>query len=391
MDKTRTVGQKWLFNKLVLSFYAIKKCDKAQSNPIIFSKVIVLIYKILKPANFIFRALFVMALVVTVSYSISHNVMNNVTTTENLTSSNNLLKSTGLGLNSDSSDLNPAPLTDEETIKGIEVGNEAIKNRLISDTFTKPLPSPSPDFRHQFAVSTSLKADELALAGVAEIAATRKIENSRSLLGKPSSMGSYFNGGWVPKGFCKEFTKTKCEPTKYRTFDGSCNNPNQWGSAMSPYRRMLKPAYADGINSPRESLLGGPLPSAREVSLKVHPPSPSANPSFTVMLAVFGQFLDHDITATAISQGVNGSSLSCCSPVSNHPECFPVKVGPGDPVYDVGGISCMEFVRSAPAPQCKIGPRQQLNQVCFAISILISKDHYYLLIAKKKKLRSRFN
>ena len=96
---------------------------------------------------------------------------------------------------------------------------------------------------------------------------------------------------------------------------------------------------------------------------QVHPPSPSTNPSFTVMLAVFGQFLDHDMTATAISRGTNGSSLSCCPPSDEHPECFAVKVGPGDPVYDVAGSSCMEFVRSAPAAQCKIGPRQQLNQV----------------------------
>jgi peroxidase len=90
------------------------------------------------------------------------------------------------------------------------------------------------------------------------------------------------------------------------------------------------------------------------------------------MLAVFGQFLDHDITATAISQGNNGSSLSCCPPNGNHPECFPVKVGPGDPVYDITGSSCMEFVRSAPAAQCAIGYRQQLNQVISIVSYYLS-------------------
>lgn len=39
------------------------------------------------------------------------------------------------------------------------------------------------------------------------------------------------------------------------------------------------------------------------VSLGVHRPSYSTDPHFTVMLAVFGQFLDHDITATALNQG----------------------------------------------------------------------------------------
>ena len=42
MDKTKTVVQRWLFKKCILSFWALKKCPKAQSNPIIPSKVIVL-------------------------------------------------------------------------------------------------------------------------------------------------------------------------------------------------------------------------------------------------------------------------------------------------------------------------------------------------------------
>lgn len=46
------------------------------------------------------------------------------------------------------------------------------------------------------------------------------------------------------------------------------------------------------------------LPSARLISIGVHRPSYSSDPNFTVMLAVFGQFLDHDITATALNQGI---------------------------------------------------------------------------------------
>ena len=42
MDKTGTVGKKWLVNELVLSFWAFKRFAKFQSNPIIFWKVIVL-------------------------------------------------------------------------------------------------------------------------------------------------------------------------------------------------------------------------------------------------------------------------------------------------------------------------------------------------------------
>ena len=42
MDKTRTVGQKWLTNELDLHFLILKKCTKGQSNRSILSNVIVL-------------------------------------------------------------------------------------------------------------------------------------------------------------------------------------------------------------------------------------------------------------------------------------------------------------------------------------------------------------
>ena len=41
MDKTRTVGQKWLAKELDLHFFTLKKCIKGQSNRSILSKVIV--------------------------------------------------------------------------------------------------------------------------------------------------------------------------------------------------------------------------------------------------------------------------------------------------------------------------------------------------------------
>ena len=42
MDKTRTIGQKWLANELGLHFLTLKKWTKGQFNRSIFSKVIVL-------------------------------------------------------------------------------------------------------------------------------------------------------------------------------------------------------------------------------------------------------------------------------------------------------------------------------------------------------------
>lgn len=130
------------------------------------------------------------------------------------------------------------------------------------------------------------------------------------------------------------------------------------------FYRALNPDYADGISSPRESNNNIPLPSARNVSLTVHRPSYSIDPDFTVMVAVFGQFLDHDITATALNQGQDNEPIDCCVEMGEtHPECFPVILGPGDPNFDQYNITCMNFIRSAPAPTDRFGPRQQLNQV----------------------------
>ena len=44
MDKTRTIGQKWLANKLDLHFLTLKKSTKGQFNRSILSKVIVPTY-----------------------------------------------------------------------------------------------------------------------------------------------------------------------------------------------------------------------------------------------------------------------------------------------------------------------------------------------------------
>ncbi|CAD6208755.1 GSCOCT00003563001.3-RA-CDS [Cotesia congregata] len=258
-------------------------------------------------------------------------------------------------------------LSDQELSEMIKAGQLAIIHRhyLDSQATFHPLDEVSPNTRHQNAVKTSLFAGKLALAGVGELGATRYFQSIR----KDTDIISrdiYFDGNWAPSGSsCSEYYISRCHDTsKYRTYDGTCNHPENRGAAFTPFSRSLPPDYADGIEAPRVAKSGKALPSARMISLLAHRPVSSSNPSFTVMLAVFGQFLDHDITATALSQGTNGSSLSCCPPDNlEHPECFPVFVGPGDPVYDVAGSKCMEFVRSAPAMQCKLGPRQQLTQV----------------------------
>jgi hypothetical protein len=53
--------------------------------------------------------------------------------------------------------------------------------------------------------------------------------------------------------------------------------------------------------------------------------------------------------------GRDGNAISCCGVTPHHPECFPVQVSAADPYYHQFNLSCMEFVRSAPAPTCSLG------------------------------------
>lgn len=59
--------------------------------------------------------------------------------------------------------------------------------------------------------------------------------------------------------------------SKYRTVDGNCNNLDHplWAKSLTEFKRIVAPAYADGINEFRISIDGSPLPKPRIVSLKV--------------------------------------------------------------------------------------------------------------------------
>ena len=53
--------------------------------------------------------------------------------------------------------------------------------------------------------------------------------------------------------------------------------------------------------------------------------------------------------------GINDSAISCCDQLSLHPECFQILIDADDPFYSDKGVTCLDFVRSAPAPQGEIG------------------------------------
>ncbi|XP_030371156.1 chorion peroxidase [Scaptodrosophila lebanonensis] len=278
--------------------------------------------------------------------------------------------------------------------QAVSAGIKALGDREILEEGLQPSAVNTPAFRHYRSLSTNPEARKLARRGYVENHATMNIAQRFNYSKEPGRS----NIGHGPRIVLPDPTSDhlKCDfNARYRRANGVCNNkkhPRNFGAAMVPYRRMVAPDYADGISTPRAShnMTGGRLPPAREVSLRIHRSSYDTDSNFTVMLAVFGQFLDHDITATSLTTSQEGESIDCCVPdiQTQHPECFPVLILPDDPFYIQYNVTCMNFVRSAPAPTGHFGPRQQLNQ---ATSFIDGSVVYGNLDQRQHQLRSFIN
>ncbi|XP_045498321.1 peroxidase isoform X1 [Colias croceus] len=284
------------------------------------------------------------------------------------------------------------PIAKADIAAAVAQGNDALRKRSIMESTLIPLDIDSPASRAQRAAATSADVKPLADSAYAAEQATRILINETEAPTYDGSVGigPDINGSFPEPPYCKP-QNTPCVVSKYRSQDGTCNNlqnPLRWGVSNTPFRRVLAADYGDGISSPRTGK-NGSLPSARDVSVTVHRPSYAHDSTFTVMLAVWGQFIDHDITATALSKGANSSSLQCCKTGQQlHPECFPVELDKEDPFYQNYNITCMEFVRSAPAPTCYFGAREQLNQ---ATAFLDASAVYSSAELKTLRLRTGTN
>ena len=155
----------------------------------------------------------------------------------------------------------------------------------------------------------------------------------------------------------------------YRTADGSCNNHQEpaWGKSKTALNRLIRPAYADGIQAPRVSVTGRDLPSARLISTRLARDLDNPDSNYAVMVMPFGQFVDHDLDHAPIIKSSDGQDIDCCSPNSAGDFasiCYPIQVPDDDPFFR-GAKTCINLVRSTPAPalDCSVRYREQLNQV----------------------------
>nr|CAI5831137.1 unnamed protein product [Callosobruchus analis] len=208
----------------------------------------------------------------------------------------------------------------------------------------------------------------------------------------------------TPLGSSCEHLGKKCSPEEYgfmyRSADGLCNNGKNgvWGEAFTAYARLLPADYLDGIRIPHRAANKQPLPNPRLVSLTLVKNTQIPDNDLTLAVMQWGQFLEHDLSRTAVSLMIHSdNTIRCCnsdgynlSPRYIHPFCSPIEVPPSDQYYHKHNIGCMNYVRSVPAVRsdCSFGYAEQLNQ---ATHFLDGSQIYGSTANKTENLRTFYN
>ena len=136
-----------------------------------------------------------------------------------------------------------------------------------------------------------------------------------------------------PHKFCQSPSQTEsCDLSSvYRSYDGSCNNRRHvhWGAAYQPLRRVLAADYnngakkinglpkgqfnvffTSGISEPRRTAEGKALSSPRTISTSILKDMPGMRSNASLMFALWGQFVNHDIVSTAPSTGITSDLVN---------------------------------------------------------------------------------
>ncbi|XP_039302383.1 peroxidase isoform X2 [Solenopsis invicta] len=154
---------------------------------------------------------------------------------------------------------------------------------------------------------------------------------------------------------CGDTFSQVCQDSRYRSYDGSCNNLQNptWGLANTRYGRLIRPRYSDGIRAPSGSVFGTNLPLARAVSYTMFPNNDVDDAIWTLLAMQYGQVMTHDMGLIDGTTQSKSHSTRCCtfdgqiaSDFATNPRCFPILIPANDPVYSGSSIHCLNFVRS---------------------------------------------
>lgn len=164
----------------------------------------------------------------------------------------------------------------------------------------------------------SFEASEKSIASVAELSLStgqilaKKFDLSHDEILNALPMIDMSSSKFFWKDLCpKNVRPMICSKSRYRTITAHCNNLKHpsWGASNTPYSRYLPPDYADGLDLPRASRDGHPLPSARLISSIVHRDADEPSNDYSSLFASWGQLLDHDMTRAALGNGKQSDVL----------------------------------------------------------------------------------
>ncbi|XP_058790188.1 uncharacterized protein LOC131663675 [Phymastichus coffea] len=181
---------------------------------------------------------------------------------------------------------------------------------------------------------------------------------------------------------CRVRQERPCPPSKYRTPSGACNNVRHpaWGARGSPYLRLVKPAYVDGIRIPRHSSSNHALPNSVETVYNIRlnrPVDDTAHEGLSSLAGVWSELILRDISSPVRPRHRD----SCCQSSVRHPECMPG--------LDEEG-RCLDYMRTTPtlsSHSCHFETREQMNG---ASGYLDGSDLYGNNDDKFHKLRTYF-
>ncbi|CAL2049394.1 unnamed protein product [Caenorhabditis brenneri] len=153
-----------------------------------------------------------------------------------------------------------------------------------------------------------------------------------------------------------------CFFSKYRSYDGQCNNHEHpwWGVSEMAFIRLIPPRYENGFNTPvgweKGKLYNGyQVPNARKVSrVLIGTDETTPHSHLSAMTMQWGQFIDHDLTLTApaLTRHSYKEGAFCNRTCENADPCFNIQLEADDPKLHTGLYQkhpCMEFERNGAA------------------------------------------
>ena len=172
-----------------------------------------------------------------------------------------------------------------------------------------------------------------------------------------------------------------CRHSKYRSYDGQCNNLERpmEGVSQSAFKRLLSPVYENDFNTPvgwtPEKLYRGfRKPNARDVSLAIAGAAHiESDERLTAMTMQWGQFIDHDLDFAVGSPARQTftSGAICNATCRNLAPCFNIQMPRQDPRRRGPGPQCIEMERSSAVCGSgetslifrRVSRREQLNAI----------------------------